>query len=170
MKWTLFENASIAVAGLALGVMAGFFWAYTFNVNIAMLTVDGETYARMQSLFNQHVRHPMFFSFFFGSGCLILLATVINYKQIKHLRFWFLLAATLMYIFGIIVFTHQVNLPLNYYTESWDPLSLPAHWEDTRDEWNKANAIRVLTSFLSFALCLIALCLRPKQTPNINYS
>ncbi len=42
------------------GIMAGFFYTYTFNVNLAMLEVDGSTYAVVQSLFNENVRHPMF--------------------------------------------------------------------------------------------------------------
>ncbi len=37
--------------------MAGFFWTYSDNVNLAMLQVDGATYATVQSLFNMNVRH-----------------------------------------------------------------------------------------------------------------
>ena len=53
------------------GVMAGFFWTYSANVNLAMLTVDGATYATVQSAFNRHVRHALFFALFFGIGLAI---------------------------------------------------------------------------------------------------
>ena len=160
MKFTTIENTSIAIAIIFFGIMAGFFWTYTFNVNIAMLTVDGETYARMQSLFNQNVRHPMFFTFFFGAGVISFLSTAINYKYIKDKSFWLLLMAALTYIAGVIFFTAQVNLPLNYYTESWNPSALPDDWATIRETWNQANAIRVGTSCTSFLLCVIALLTR----------
>jgi uncharacterized membrane protein len=160
MKFTFIENISVAVATIALGIMAGFFWTYTFNVNPAMLNVDGQTYAEVQSLLNQNVRHEIFFAFFFGAGLLSFLAAVINYKHIKYISFWLIVAAALIYIVGVIVFTAQVNLPLNYYTESWSAMALPKDWEDVRLAWNQANAIRVGTSFIAFTLCVCVLCLR----------
>jgi uncharacterized membrane protein len=160
MTFKLIENISIAIATIALGIMAGFFWTYTFNVNLAMLNVDGKTYAEVQSLFNQNVRHLMFFSFFFGAGAISLLAAAINYKHIKHSSFWLIFIAAIIYILGIIVFTAQVNLPLNYYTESWDPSNLPEDWEVVRNSWNQANAMRVGASFTAFVLGMCALCVR----------
>ena len=160
MKFKSIENISIATATIALGIMAGFFWTYTFNVNLAMLNVDGKTYAEIQSLFNENVRHFMFFVFFFGAGGLSLLAAAINYKHRKHSSFWLILIAAIVYIFGIIVFTAQVNLPLNFITESWDPSDLPEDWEVVRNSWNQANAIRVGTSFTAFVLGMCALCVR----------
>jgi len=62
------EKTSIALAAAVLGLMAGFFWTYSYNVNLAMLQVDGATYATVQSLFNVNVRHAAFFMLFFGGG------------------------------------------------------------------------------------------------------
>jgi hypothetical protein len=61
--YSLLENLTLAAAICFFGLMAGFFGTYTFNVNLAMLKVDGLTYATVQSLFNQHVRHAGFFCF-----------------------------------------------------------------------------------------------------------
>jgi hypothetical protein len=44
------DNGSTLLAAFVTGIMAGFFWAYTFNVNLAMLEVSGQTYAIVQSL------------------------------------------------------------------------------------------------------------------------
>lgn len=160
MAFKFIENISIAIATIALGIMAGFFWTYAFNVNLAMLNVDGRTYAEVQSLFNENVRHFMFFIFFFGAGAVSLFAAAINYRHSKHSSFWLILSAAIIYIFGIIVFTAQVNLPLNYYTESWNPSDLPDDWQEIRNAWNQANAIRVAASFTSFVLGISALCVR----------
>ncbi|MBU6954008.1 DUF1772 domain-containing protein [Hahella sp. HN01] len=161
--FTLLENGTLGLATLVFGVMAGFFWTYTFNVNLAMMQVDGETYARVQSLFNQNVRHPMFFAFFFGGGLFSIIALAANLRQRKTLSFWLIMLAAATYIGGVIIFTKQVNLPLNYYTESWNPTSLPADWMETRNSWNDANAIRVATSFLPFLFCICALVMRTFQ-------
>ncbi len=154
------ENGTVAVATLIFGIMAGFFWTYTFNVNLAMLEVDGATYATVQSLFNENVRHLMFFAFFFGGGAFSVLALLGNWRRWKTASFWLLAAACVIYVLGVIVFTAQVNLPLNAYTESWDPQSLPDDWASVRAQWNSANAVRVVTSGLAFVLGLLSLTIR----------
>lgn len=157
------ENLSLAAAAIVFGIMAGFFWTYTFNVSLALQQVDGPTYAAMQSLLNQNVRHFAFFTFFFGGGVFGAVALWLNFRHWRDTSFWLLAAATLIYILGIILYTRLVNLPLNYYTESWNALNLPADWEATRDSWNEANAFRVIASFLSFILCMVALVLRASR-------
>jgi uncharacterized membrane protein len=157
---TLTENIAIAVATLVLGLMAGFFWTYTFNVNLALLQTDGKTYATVQSLLNQYVRHTAFFVLFFGGGLVPVLALAINFKHYQTPVFWLLAGAAAAYIFGVIFFTREVNLPLNAYTESWNVTNLPLNWMATREEWNRANAMRVAWSCAAFVLCLIAMVLR----------
>lgn len=51
-------------------------------------------------------------------------------------------------------FTQQVNLPLNYTTEAWNPKALPADWAKVRDRWNAANLWRALLSLGCFATAL----------------
>ncbi|WP_432730897.1 anthrone oxygenase family protein [Variovorax sp. W6] len=149
-----------ALAIFWLGVMAGFFWTYSANVNFATLEMDGATYARVQSGLNRNVRHAMFFGFFFGPPmlCALALATAWSARR----RGWWrcLLLAGVLYGLGIVVFTAQVNLPLNAYTESWDPLALPSDWARTRERWNAANLWRTVASALAFGLALAALCAR----------
>lgn len=162
-SYTLLENSSLALAILMFGIMAGFFWTYSFNINLATAQLEGATYARVQSLFNVNVRHLMFFSFFFGSAISAVLALLVNYKHYRHPSFWLLTTAALLYLVGIIFFTKFVNLPLNYYTESWNPQQLPSDWEATRQRWNEANLWRVLTAALAFALSVLALLWRSAE-------
>jgi uncharacterized membrane protein len=150
--YTLSENITLALALVTTGIMAGFFYTYTFNVNLAMQNVNGETYAIVQSLFNENVRHVIFFIFFFGSGAAAVLTLLANYRHYQQMSFGLLVAAALLYIGGIIIFTANVNLPLNAYTESWNPQALPADWEQTRSAWNQANAWRVAASSGAFLL------------------
>lgn len=156
----LIENGFVGLSTIVLGIMAGLFWTYTFNVNYAMLEVDGETYATVQSLLNENVRHFIFFFFFFGGGFFSVLAVIANFRNWRRFDFWLLLTGCLIYIFGVIYFTRAVNLPLNYTTEAWDPQNLPADWTSVRDAWNRANAFRVFTSVTPFVLNLGVLIAR----------
>jgi uncharacterized membrane protein len=145
---------------LTMGVMAGFFWTYTINVNLAMLEMDGPTYATVQSAFNRNVRHPMFFAFFFGPMPLTLAALASGWAH-RRRTWWRLLAlAGLGYALGIVAFTKAINLPLNHLTESWSPEAMPLNWAATRDAWNVANNWRTAISASVFVLALLAFGLR----------
>lgn len=152
------------LAILWLGIMAGFFSTYSANVNLATLQLDGATYATVQSAFNRNVRHWLFFAFFFGPPLLCALSALVSWSERKRGWFWCIVVAGIAYALGIIVFTQQVNLPLNAYTESWNPNALPADWMRVREQWNTANLFRSVLSFATFALAVIALAWRVADT------
>ncbi len=159
-RFTLLQNSTLALATLITGVMAGFFYTYTFKVNLALLEVDGPTYAMVQSLLNENVRHVAFFVFFFGGGVVPVIAVAVNAAHYEHISFWLIVGAAALYIFDIIAFTASVNLPLNAYTEAWDPNALPSDWAQTRTDWNQANSLRVGASGLAFLLYVSAFVVR----------
>lgn len=149
-----------ALAVVWLGLMAGFFSTYSANVNLAMLQMDGAIYATVQSAFNRNVRHVLFFALFFGAPVWCAIALVAAWREHRQ-RWWRVLALVGMaYAVGIIVFTQQVNLPLNYTTEAWNPQALPANWARVRDQWNAANLWRALLSLGLFGTALGSLVAR----------
>ena len=150
---------ALFLAVLSLGLMAGFFGTYSANVNLAMLELDGPTYAQVQSAFNRNVRHALFFVFFFGPPLWCAL-TLVSAWQPRTGWWWLTAVVGVGYALGIVLFTRQVNLPLNHLTESWTPATLPADWAATRDAWNRANAWRAVWSLALFAVGLVALVWR----------
>lgn len=151
---------------LLLGLMAGFFATYSANVNLATLELDGATYAQVQSAFNRNVRHAGFFVCFFGPVPLGLIALALAWAEWR-VAWWRLLALTVIaYALGIVWFTREVNLPLNYVTESWTPATLPPDWSTVREAWNQANLWRSGLSLALFTAGLFALVLR-LQAPSI---
>jgi uncharacterized membrane protein len=149
-----------AFAALWLGLMAGFFWAYSANVNLAMLQMDGTIYATVQSALNRNVRHWLFFAFFFGPPVWCALALLAAWPS-RHQGWWRALAiAGVAYLLGIIFFTQQVNLPLNQITEAWNPQALPEDWAQVRDQWNTANLWRTLVNGAAFATAVFTLAWR----------
>jgi uncharacterized membrane protein len=154
-----FSLAMLTAAVFSLGLMAGFFGTYSSNVNLATLELDGPTYAMVQSAFNRNVRHVLFFACFFGPPLWCLLALTCEWRE-RPAWWWLVACIGLGYALGIVVFTQQVNLPLNRLTESWTPATLPADWAATRDAWNRANNWRAGWSTLLFAFGLVALIWR----------
>ena len=152
---------------LVLGLMAGFFATYSANVNLATLELDGPTYAQVQSAFNRNVRHAGFFVCFFGPMPLGLIALALAWTE-RRAAWWRLLALTVLaYALGIVLFTREVNLPLNYLTESWTPATLPPDWASVREAWNRANLWRSGLNGVLFAISLIALVLRLQTPPSL---
>ncbi|WP_244502960.1 DUF1772 domain-containing protein [Marinomonas gallaica] len=154
-------NQSKFISILMFGMMAGFFATYSFNVNYAMLQVDGATYATVQSLFNINVRHLGFFLCFFGAAVAPLITSLLLFINAERRKALIWAVLSLLYILGIIVFTKFINLPLNYYTESWDPKHLPNDWQEIRDNWNQANLYR---TWVCIGLFSIALSLSIQRT------
>jgi uncharacterized membrane protein len=153
------SSIGLLLAVFSLGIMAGFFGTYSANVNLATLEFDGPTYALAQSSFNRNVRHPLFFAFFFGPPVWCVIAMLGGWRTVA--AWWWLTGLiALGYTLGIIFFTREVNLPLNQFTESWTPTTLPANWTATRDAWNRANLWRAGFSVLLFAASLVALSWR----------
>lgn len=152
---------------LLLGLMAGFFATYSANVNFATLELDGPTYAQVQSAFNRNVRHAGFFVCFFGPMPLGLIALASAWTE-RRAAWWRLLALTVLaYALGIVLFTREVNLPLNHLTESWTPATLPPDWAGVREAWNLANLWRSGLNGALFAASLIALVLRLQTPPSL---
>ena len=157
-----FRTLSLALHVAAvfwLGIMAGFFGTYSANVSLATQAFDGPLYATVQSALNRHVRHALFFTFFFLPPVWAGAALLAGWRA-RVAWGWWLLASGVLYALGIVFFTREVNLPLNAYTESWNPASLPADWMKTRDDWRLANAFRSVASATAFLLGIVALALR----------
>ena len=162
------ETPVLVVSVITLGLMAGFFWTYAHNVSPALMQLEGEHYATVQSLLNRHVRNPIFFLAFAGAGVSTLLAVVLGFHRRQSLSFWLTVSAASLYIFGVVLFTREFNLPLNAYTESWHPQQLPSDWRATRDAWNSANGVRVITSVCAFSLATLALAVKPASPGDAN--
>jgi uncharacterized membrane protein len=148
---------------LFLGLIAGFFLTYSINVSRGLLQFDGQTYAAAQSALNRSVRHSTFFTLFFGPAILCTLSLVDGWRD-RPLWWWLMALCSVGYSLGIILFTHEVNLPLNALTESWTPSTVPQHWSGVRNAWNRANDWRSGCSVVLLALSLASIAVRRDRT------
>ena len=146
----------------ATALMAGFFFAYSYSVNPGLNRLSDTAYvAAMQSI-NRAILNPGFFIVFFGAPVLLLLSTYLHYRQPVSPRFWFLLAATVVYVVGGLGVTMWGNVPLNEALDAFNVQSATAPdiaAQRVRFEapWNNLHRVRTLATVLALVLVLIGL-------------
>ena len=119
----------------------------------------------MQSI-NRAIQNPVFFISFLGTPVLLSVSTWMQYNQPIPVRFWLLLAATGVYIVGVIGVTALGNIPLNEALNSFsiDRASaneIAAQRTHFEGPWNTWHAIRTIAAIGSLILVIMA-CLNPK--------
>lgn len=108
--------------------------------------------------------HPLFILVWGGSAVLLLLAAVLGFGQLGGFGQLLLIAATLVYIFGVQVPTITVNVPLNnrlqaLNVDSVNEAAQLAARHAFEPRWNQWNAIRTVFATLASTLLLILLFL-----------
>ncbi|MFC6101860.1 anthrone oxygenase family protein [Olivibacter domesticus] len=151
----LLTTASLLSTALIAGLF--FNWSNTIMPGLKQLSTRSFLEA-MQSL-NRIILNPSFLVTFLVPVALLPLSCYFQFKESVGLRFYFLLLACILYIFGVFLVTMVVNVPIN---DSLDKLDiLNANDNDLLHQrlqfekrWIPFNSIRAICAFLSL-LCLI---------------
>jgi len=136
------------VAALSLGVMTGFFFAFSNPTMMGFKAVDAATYIAAMQAINVAVRNLPFFIAFAAPLPLALLAALLGRPR------WPWLGAFLCYAAAVAV-TRAVNIPINDAMALWDPAAAPADWAAIRDRWTDANHLRGVLAGIGAILALI---------------
>lgn len=105
--------------------------------------------------------HPLFVLFWGGSVLLLLVATVLGFGQLDTRERIILIAAILVYLFGVQLPTVTINVPLNNQLQSLDvdtmtAAQLKAARQNFENRWNFWNRNRTLLS-MGVSLLLMVL-------------
>ncbi len=149
-------NVSRSVATLWVGVMAGFFYAFSAVVMPGLSTADPAIAMEAMQAINASVRNIAFAVGFFGAP----LACVAAMAHAAHRRDWpagwMVLVGGSVYMIGAFGVTFLVNVPLNETLASLDP-GLPENRSEMLSyigEWSIWNNIRTVASVIAFAFIL----------------
>jgi uncharacterized membrane protein len=147
--------------------MAGLFYAWSCSVTIGLARLPDADYIGAMQAMNRAILNPVFFAGFLGTALLLPLSTYLHYTQPASLRFWWLLAATAIYLLGVFGVTMAGNVPLNETLDAFPLQSasieeIAAQRTDFEGPWNTLNTIRTLASCLAIILVILA-CLSPKE-------
>ena len=163
-----FANITLLVTALTTALIAGLFYAYSCSVNPALHKLpDAQYLAAMQSI-NREILNPLFFMSFMGTLLLLPLCTWLQYSQPVSVRFYLLLAATLIYVFGTFSVTVGGNVPLNNALEAFDlatasPEAITQQRLQFEVPWNRLHSIRTVANVITLVLLLLA-CLDGRES------
>jgi len=142
-------------------LMAGLFYAFSCSVNLGLARLSNAEYISAMQSINRAIQNPIFFTAFFGAPILLPVSVFLHYGQSLSMRFWFLLAATIIYLIGTFGVTIFGNVPLN---NTLDRFDLQAASEDEtalqrvnfEGRWNNLNTIRTVSSTLAVVFVVMA--------------
>lgn len=148
------------LALVALGVMAGFFFAFAVDVAPAMRHLDAAAYITTQQWINSTVRSVPFGLAYFGAAFLpfIVVAAAWLSGERRSAVAWAMIAVA--YFGAVFWVTRAVNIPINDELGAWNPAAPPAGWADVRDHWNEWNALRAVVSLGCFVVAAAWMRLR----------
>jgi uncharacterized membrane protein len=158
-------NVLLVIAGTTTALMAGLFFAWSYSVTIGIARLPDNGYIAAMQAMNRAIQNFVFLSCFMGTLILLPLVTYMHYSPQPSGRFWFLLAASVLYAVGVFGVTMALNVPMNealdkfpLHTASADQISAHRAWFEGR--WNRLNMIRTVANTLAIA-CFIIACLMP---------
>ncbi|MFJ2773270.1 DUF1772 domain-containing protein [Streptomyces sp. NPDC087300] len=156
-------GAVLGTAAVAMGLMAGTFYAFTCAVMPALARSGDRVYIEVMQNINDVIENPVFFAGFFGA--FILTAVAARQLRRTSLRWW-VYAALLVYAAAFIL-TSAVNVPLNNdLADAGDPAKIAdpaAVRERFEDAWVAWNIVRATLCTLASALLVRALVLLGRE-------
>lgn len=154
------KSVTLLTAVMLTGLSAGFFYAWMVSVIPGTRRVIDITYLESMQSINRAILNPAFYLVFMGTPLALAASTFQQYQTGP--KFWFLLAATLIYLLGTFAVTAFGNVPLNDALDVLDLASLDeversGFRQSYEERWNRLHWIRTVFSVLSFFLSVLAI-------------
>jgi uncharacterized membrane protein len=151
----------VVIATLLTGLSAGLCFTWTNAVTSGIGRLENLSYLQAFQQMNRAIINPTFIVVFFGPFVAQMIS-IFLYKNTLNSISYLLVAATLLYFFGLVIVTIFGNVPLN---EILDKVNLStasaSELQSLRDQfeikWNQWHLVRTITSILSFGILLITL-------------
>ena len=154
------QTIILLLAILSTGIMAGIFFTWSNAVTTGLAKLTDLEYLRAFQSMNRTILNPAFFLVFFAPAALIPLSSFLYFKPGPNTLFWMLLAASLVYLIGVIGVTFAGNVPLNNILDVTDlgQFSLEeakSLRNSFQNKWNSLNWIHTFSSFSAFLIVII---------------
>ncbi|MFC6722969.1 DUF1772 domain-containing protein [Halobium palmae] len=149
----------LAISTVLGGLMAGFFFAYSVSVVLALRTLSAAEYTTVMKEINEKVLNIIFGAVFFGAVVVPIGSATIIILQgyATTLSGQLFLAGVSIYLVGTFLVTARVHIPMNNHIATWSPVSPPDDWATVQARWTRWNHIRMGAALVSFALYLGAI-------------
>lgn len=146
----------LGAAMVAMGLMAGLFYAYTISVMPGLARSDDRTFVTAMQNINWAIQNAAFLSAFVGAFVLTLAAAILQQRLGRRAAARWIAAALVLYVVTLAI-TMGVNVPLNdQLAAAGDPsriVDLAAVRTNFEGLWVATNAVRTVVCTLALA-CL----------------
>ncbi|QEH43025.1 DUF1772 domain-containing protein [Chitinophaga sp. XS-30] len=161
-------NITLIITATVTALIAGLFYAWSCSVTPGLGRLLDASYIEALQACNRAILNPVFYACFFGAMFLLPVSTYLHYTPSPSIRFWLLLAASALYLGGVMAVTIGGNIPLNEALDKFDLRHASAEAisqarQQFEKRWNMLNNIRTVTSALSVTLIVMA-CLSHDNT------
>jgi uncharacterized membrane protein len=156
------RTVALALAIVATGLAAGFFYAYDVSVTRGLAIVDDRTYVETMQAINSTVRNAPFALSFFGALLLSGIALMMRVRKPRSLGTWLVAAGFLLYAGGVFAVTFAFNVPLNDELAGYKDLAavdVARARADYESDWNMWNNLRTVSALASLTALVGALLL-----------
>lgn len=152
----------VSLAALLLsGAIFGFFYAWVCSTMWGLDAADPRVAVAAMQAMNASVRNGVFAPAFFGTGPVLLIASLMALRAGRSAAAAFFAAAGVLYLAGGTGLTMAVNVPMNAaLAEQGVPesrVAAQAIWDAYSPRWQVFNAIRTVVSGVALLLAGLGL-------------
>jgi len=142
-----------------LGAVYGVFFTYSNSVVPGLDDADPEKAVEAMRKMNVAIINPRFLATFVGPVLTSALTGFLLLGLGERTPGWLFLAAAVVYLFGALVVTGRVNVPLNNALEAGTSTDWQQRWADFSPRWRRWNTVRTVASGAALVLCGVGLYL-----------
>lgn len=148
---------SIVVAAVVSGMASGMMYVFSTGILQAFGQLPQAEAVRAMQAINVAVINPAFLGVFMGTGLFaVILSAWHLLARTGDVNPW-LIAATVVYVLGVVFVTIGGNVPLNDALAPLDPTALPpGAWERYARPWFVWNNVRTVAAAAASALFIFA--------------
>ncbi|MNE12103.1 hypothetical protein D3C80_1048840 [compost metagenome] len=162
----------LIITATAAALSAGVFFAWSCSVIPGLAQMADREYILAMQSFNKAILNPVFFAVFMGALVLLPVSTFMNYTNPTNLRFWLLLAATIVYAVGVFGVTAFGNVPLNeslaaFNLSAASASDIAAARINFEGPWVNLHTIRTVAAVVVVVL-LVTACLSTDRSLVLN--
>ncbi|MEP6597526.1 MAG: anthrone oxygenase family protein [Ginsengibacter sp.] len=156
------QNSLLFLSVFLSALIMGLLYGYACSVNPGLNKLTDSEYLRAMQSINKEILNPFFFISFMGTLMILPVTTWYSKSHATLTCFYLLLAASIIYIIGVVGVTAFGNIPLNNALAKFNILSatssdLSKQRSLFEASWNRYHLIRTLFSVLTTALTITAI-------------
>jgi uncharacterized membrane protein len=142
------------IALFLLMLVTGVFWGTWFTLTRSLESFSGQEFMHIGKVIIANVAWPMRF---LVPACIIFMLLSVLLHPNKYSFSFYLGATSLIFILIALVLTIFLLVPMDNQIKEWTINTIPADWEQLRDNWKLLHAIRTLAALVSFGCFSISL-------------